>query len=397
MIFWLRFAWRSCLRRRRRTLVTLTAMAFGIALLVVLGGIMVGVNDTMVTNAITIHSGNLVVKARAPASCTWSRNRLAELDSLIKHYAGLQEVLPRLQFPALLMAGDNSAPVNLLAVDPEREKRVTPVSRQLVAGSYLADGLGLILGRPAADSLRLTVGDQVLVITPRQNFPLPVVGIFALGIEAFDRNQAFMPLAAAAVLAADQSVTYEVSIFTGPGFVPAALVSELEGRLSAGEMVQFWEELLPEVAQLVRLNHFSMAIMIALVILILAFGVANALLISVMDRYRYFAILKAIGVRPRELFGLIMGESFIMCLAASLIGSVIGVLITLVWGEIGLDLSRYTSANPHFAVNAMVYPRLSLLMALGPQLLALGTGLTAAVWPALVAGSRPVNQVLRGQ
>ena len=43
---------------------------------------------------------------------------------------------------------------------------------------------------------------------------------------------------------------------------------------------------MPEVEQLVNLNEFSMQIMIVLVIVILAFGVANSLLIGVMDRYR---------------------------------------------------------------------------------------------------------------
>lgn len=397
MIFWLRFAWRSCLRRRRRTFVTLAAMALGVALLVVLGGIMVGVNDTMVHNAIAVHTGNLVVKGRTPATLNWSRNRLAALDALLNHRAGFKAVLLRLQFSGLLMAGANSSPVKLFAVDPGREKLVTPVSRQMVAGGYFPAGQGLLIGRSLADSLGLEVGDQVVIMTPRQNFSLSVAGIFALGIENVDRNLAFMPLSETVKLASEQAVSYEVSIFTGPESIPSSLLSELGAGLLAGETLRPWDELLPEVAQLVRLNRFSMAIMVALVILILAFGVANALLISVMDRYRYFAILKAIGVRPREVFMVIMGEAFFLCLAASLIGTVIGVLATLVWGRMGLDLSAYTSANPHFAVNAVVYPRLAPLMALGPQLLALTAGMTAAVWPALVAGRRPVNQVLRGQ
>ena len=65
MIFWLRFALCSCLRRRRRTIITLAGISFGIATLVVLGAIMVGVNDTMINNAVAIHTGNIVVKGNS--------------------------------------------------------------------------------------------------------------------------------------------------------------------------------------------------------------------------------------------------------------------------------------------------------------------------------------------
>jgi ABC-type antimicrobial peptide transport system permease subunit len=115
-----------------------------------------------------------------------------------------------------------------------------------------------------------------------------------------------------------------------------------------------------------------------------------------MDRYRSFAVLKAIGVRPREIFTVIMAEAFFMCLLASVIGTVLGSVVTLIWSHFGLDLSHYTSANPLFSVNSIIYPRLSPAMVLGPQAAALGAGIMAAVWPALVAGRRPVNQVMRG-
>jgi len=135
--------------------------------------------------------------------------------------------------------------------------------------------------------------------------------------------------------------------------------------------------------------------MTTLVVLILGFGLANALLISVMDRYRHFAVLKAIGVRPGEVARVILFEALLMCLAASLLGTGLGAAASLVWGHYGLDLSAYTSSNPHFSVNPVVYPRLTAMMMFAPQALALCAAALAAVWPALVAATRPVSLAMR--
>ncbi len=394
MIFWLRFALRSCLRRRRRTIITLAGIAFGVATLVVLGAIMVGVNDTMINNAVAIHTGNVVITG-GPLPMPQALLRVDELLLDLEATPQLQAVMPRLHFPALVTSAQNNSPIHVVAVDPRREALQTPVVKRIIAGTYLNNNEGLLLGEVAAKRLAVKPGDRVLMVTPSQRYDLKISGIFSLGIDTFDRSMAFISLETAHTMS-DLEVNHEIALFCRAESDLGKVAKTVALKTRPSEEVRLWHEILPEVAQLVKLNEFSMAIMVLLVIIILSFGVANALLISVMDRYRYFAILKAIGVRPREIFIIIMAEAFFMCLVAAIIGTILGSSITLIWADFGLDLSRYTSANPHFSVNSIVYPRLTPLMALAPQILALGSGILAAIWPALVAGRRPINQVMRG-
>ncbi len=394
MKFWLHFALRSCLRRRRRTLITLLGIAFGVATMVVLGAIMVGVNDTMIKNAVAIHTGNVLVQGDSlPLPQALTRvNKL--VDSLVTG-SRIQAVLPRLHFPVLITSANRNLPLNIIAVAPRREELRTPVAGRIVSGRYFADEPGLVLGEAAAEKLMVKVGDRVVLITSSQRYSIKVSGIFSLGIESFDRSVGFITLVRAQLLS-DLEVNYEIAIFCRPGSDLNKVAERVGNIILSSEKVHIWDEVLPDVAQLVKLNEFSMLIMVVLVVIILGFGVANALLISVMDRYRSFAVLKAIGVRPQEIFTVIMAEAFFMCLLAAVIGTILGCIITLIWSGFGLDLSRYTSANPFFSVNSIIYPRLSLVMVLVPQAAALGTGIMAAVWPALVAGRRPINQVMRG-
>jgi ABC-type lipoprotein release transport system permease subunit len=271
---------------------------------------------------------------------------------------------------------------------------VSPVPRSIVQGRYLEqDDDGIVLGKVAASELGLKTGDSIVLTTSDSEYTLEVVGIFDTGVEALDRSVGFASLSAYSDFA-ESRVTVETAYMCLPGTDLASVQHWLQDREPKAN-VMLWEDKLPEVAQLVQLNVFAMRVVILLVVAILGFGVANALLISVIDRYRYYAILKAIGVRPMEVVTTIVGEAVIMCLGAGIAGTLVGSLLSLAWGHVGLDLSMYTSHNPHFSVNSVIHPRLTAGMALGPQGVALIAAALASLWPAAVAARRSVSSGMR--
>ncbi len=392
MIFWLRFALRSVLRRRRRTLVTFISVALGVAMLIVLGAIMVGVNDTMVQNAVALHNGNLLVESpplpnrQAVAEVArWEQKPLPEVENL----------LPRLTFAAVLKHDHHTSPVQLFLVDPQREAERSPVSAKLTTGAWLKESEGFILGTKLAQDLHINVGESLQLITAQGQQQLTVSGIFQTGVQLLDQGVGYLPLSAAADLDPAIPLQLKTALFTRPGTDLTRLADTLQQGATAGIRITPWQKQLPEVEQLLELNKFSMQIMILLVIAILAFGVTNSLLISVMDRYRYYGILKALGARPGEVAITVLGEAVIICFSAGLLGTLLGVLISLIWSGIGLDISHYTSYNPLFSINSVIHPRLEPVMVLLPQSLALLGGVAASIWPALVAARRTISSSMR--
>ncbi len=391
-MFWLRFSFRSCVRRRRRTIVTLLGIAFGVAMLIVLGSIMVGVNDTMVENAVALRAGHLLAEG-GPFEISAA---VEEAGRWAKRGGGnplITRALPRCRFPSVIRTDKEVLPFQVSLVDPNAERDTSPVARSMVAGEYLMSEAGLVIGKTAAEELGVGIGDAVLIMTADNDYAIEVAGIYDTGVDLLDKSAGYLPFSAASIFN-EAKVTVEVPFFCPAGTDLEGLSLQLEDSSSI-VTVRTWQEKLPDVAQLVDLNEFAMQIMTMLVIAILGFGVANALLISVMDRYRYYAILKAIGVRPGEVVMTVVGEAVIMCLGAGLVGTLIGVVCSTVWGNIGLDIGKYTSFNPHFSINSVVYPRLTLGMSLGPQLMALAAGALASVWPAMVAARRSVSSGMR--
>ncbi|WP_321366444.1 FtsX-like permease family protein [uncultured Desulfuromusa sp.] len=393
MIFWLRFALRSVLRRRRRTLITFISVGLGVAMLIVLGSIMVGVNDTMVKNAVAINSGNLVIET-PPLPLNTALQETESWEQVLQ----IQEilyVLPRYTLPAILRHGERVQALQLTLVNPEQEKNNSPIPDNISAGHWLHEQEGLVIGSGLAESLAVSTGEIVRFSTSDQHFELPVTGIFHTGVQSLDYGLGYLPIAVAQKLALAANVRLQLAVFTTSGSALPTLQRQLQSTQGTTATISTWQQKLPEVEQLVQLNEFSMQIMILLVIAILAFGVANSLLISVMDRYRYYGILKAIGVRPQEVVITVVGEALVICLGAGLIGTLVGMIVGSIWGQIGLDISHYTSYNPHFSINPVIYPRLTVSMVFLPQVLALITGVLASVWPALVAAGRQVNSSMR--
>lgn len=394
MIYWLRFALRSVLRRRRRTVITFVSVGFGVAMLIVLGAIMVGVNDTMVKNAVALQTGHLAIES-SPLDLS---EAIRQLDALQEHLPAhqVQVVLPRFSMAVLLRHRQAQQAVQFYVVDPLLEQRWSPVPKTVRAGQWLAGtGDGVVIGQGAAQALDVTVGDRLEVVTAECHTTLTVAGIFQTGVQTLDQRGGYVSIATATAQGLDTSVRIQGALFAQPSTDLEALLSQLRPAVPKPLTVTRWQQKLPEVEQLVNLNQFSMQIMITLVIIILGFGVANSLLVSVMDRYRYYGILKAIGVRPREVVMTVVGEALVVCVGAGIFGTLLGVLISLAWGEVGLDISHYTSYNPHFSIDAVIYPRLQPTMVFLPQALALLSGVVASVWPAMVAARRQVSNSMR--
>lgn len=392
ILFWICFAVRTLLRRGMRTAITLAAIALGVGALTFLGSMMVGVNDAMVSNSISLWTGNLLVRADDPSA-------------LIDHWRDrknlppqISVVLPRLIVPAILATTKGSAPVRLVGVLPGRERSVSAISHRLEKGHYLPDSSAraeILVGSRVAEALGVSPGDSLKIQPIRgQSHDLGVCGIFRTGLDQFDEGVAHVHLE---TLKALNLGTFkgEVALFLLKGISSQAGEALIAPLLSRGETVAPWEEILPELDQLLRLNLVSMSIVIILVVVMMAAGVSNTILVTVMDRYRAFGVLKALGVTPGEIVRLILIETALMCLVAGSTGLCLGSIATLIFGQMGIDLGRWTSENPHFLLSGIIYPRLTWEMAMIPAMAVLSVGTVSSLWPAAIAARRRARDVMR--
>lgn len=380
----LRMIRRSLVRRSARLAVTFASVAFATAALVVLASIMVAVGDVMIRNSVAIHTGHVRVVSK-------SEQGLSNVDwSSVDHRPQVRTVLPRKVREGTLRAADRQVGLTLYAVNGAREKQESVVPAKIQTGTYLPDAGSIVIGSTLAQDLNVKLGDDVefLQATAAPRI-FHVSGLFSTGIENLDSRTAWVDM---------NDVTgpvNEAALFLDSPDAADTTAQALQSLVPPGMRVVTWKEALPELVQLISLNHVSMNVVLILALLILAFGISNTAFMTVTERTREMGILKAMGLRPWEVTSWILAEMVLLVVGAGVVGVGIGYIAAGVWSQIGLDLGRWTSENRHFLVTGVVYPRTTMATLVLPGLVAVACGVLGAVLPALRAGRVSVIKALR--
>ena len=387
---YLRLALRQVRRHRRKSIATGGFILAGTAVLVVLVGITAGINDAMVTNSVRLHSGEIFIEAAAGDEA--AANALAA----VRTESPVETRLARRRFSVLLKGSKGAAPATAYAVDPQPEAATTAIARRIDRGRYPNKGAAeLLLGADLADALDAGPGSGLDLwdAAGRHLGRLTVSGRFTTGIAHFDRGVVYLPLGALAPEPSD-AVT-EIALFFEPGTALANESARLAPLLPQGARMETWQDLMPDLVQLIEMNAVSMGIVLILVYGLVGFGISNTFVLTIVERYREFGILKAMGLRPGELEALVFLESFLICLAATLLGLTTGWLLTEALGMTGIDLTRWTSHNRYFLVTGVVHPRTTLPGLLWPAGVALAVSLLAAYLPTRICRRRSTADLLR--
>ena len=90
-----------------------------------------------------------------------------------------------------------------------------------------------------------------------------------------------------------------------------------------------WPELMPDLVQFMKLDDVGNWVGNWVLIVVVGFGLLNTILMSVFERVREFGVLRALGLRPRAVFALVMIESVQLTLLGIAVGFAIGIPLVL--------------------------------------------------------------------
>lgn len=402
MIFLLRLAIRNIWRAPRRTLLTMAAIAFGLYCLIVFQALKAGLHREMVASAVELDVTSLQILPAGRGDGLTRLRPLADPALVLARLAERPEAAasPRLRAPGLVTSPAGSAAVLVTGVDPAAEARVTIVAGRVTGGSYLPPGGGVLLGEALAENLSVKVGDEVTVVVQTlfgqpASRRLPVSGLYRTALASFDRAHVFLDLAAARRLLGADEVTTALAVQVPPGS-EGEVVNWLRERLPADRYrVVPWQELAPDVTQLIELNDGTMTLLALIFFIIVALGIVNTMGMSVMERTTEFGVLAAIGIRPGQIILLVIGEALALGVLSAFIASLAGIATCGYLGVHGIDLTHLTSANQHFANSHVLKSHLVAGDVVLANLVGLVTALTAGLVPAWRASRLAPAEALR--
>jgi len=410
----LRLGWRNLWCNPRRTLIAMSAIGLGFAMLLFVASLMAGLRQQMIESGTGLVLSDIEVHApdyypdRAIHRTLGGRDGI-DVVALVAAAAAdprVRAASPRVYSYGLVSATRQSAGAQLLGIDPDVEPKITAIQTRIVKGNYVTERMpkGIVLGDKLAAAIGVEVGSEVVVLTPAAdgstgNDVYTVAGIFRTGFDAIDQGLVLMRISSLQeLLRLPTHRIHEIGIKLYDNEAATATAAALEAQL--GKIVparaRAWAELAPELADYVQFNSRVTLILFAIFFLLAAMGIVNTMLMAIIDRTRELGMLMAVGMRPVEIVGLIVAEAACLAGAGLVLGAVIGAPILWYLQVHGLNLSGDGGevSVAGIVVGSVLYGWQDFPAYAQAALGLAVTALASALYPALrAAGFRPAEAI----
>jgi putative ABC transport system permease protein len=400
----LSMAWRNIWRNTRRTLITIFAVIFAVTIAVFSWCIALGEHEQMINDALKLFPGHIQVHAKGYWNDKTIYNSFeppADLIAALSADERVSAVTTRLSVDSLISSDTNTSGVVLVGMDPATE--FSSVKEKVIKGKFLTPGDtgAIVIGESLANNLNVSIGDQLVILTQAYDGSIgaqifTVSGIFKGGSMEFDRGMALVNIEAAQYLLSMPGLVTELTVMLKQERDTDKVVRAIKDRLDPKTYeVMPWQTLIPDLVQFVELDNLFGYIYYFMILIVVIFGIMNTILMAVMERYREFGVMMALGTKPKQIIWLILSESAMIALVGILIGNILGFAVSYYYTQVPIDLSAYSQSMESFGINPLLYARIYPFVFYVTDLIILAATLLSAVYPAVKASRLSPVRALR--
>lgn len=343
-------AWRNLGRNRRRTVLTLTSIAFGVFLAVLSMASQDRNWQEMIDLGARMGGGHVTVQHPEyldTPSLSRTVTGTGALLAAVAREPAVTRAVDRIAGQLMVSTARESYGASFVAFDPEAEDSTTLSYLEAVSEGemFAADNpTGMVLGAQLARNLGAEIGDRVVYTATDRGGEIVaglgrVTGLMRTGAPSIDVGVVLLPIAAARdVLGFAPDEATEVALFIDDHRESEALAARLQEQLGDEAAAIPWFEGRPDLYAFIAMKVGGGVVMVVIIALMVAAGIFNTVFVSVMERLREFGIMMAVGFSPAKLFRLVVYESVWL----GVIGLVVAALVTigpyLYLSRIGIDM-----------------------------------------------------------
>jgi ABC-type lipoprotein release transport system permease subunit len=367
---YIKLAWRNVLRNKRRTFIAGTAIGIGLAALIFVDALVIGMENNMVESATASFLGEGQIHREGFRKTQEVEKTINELDwvmSKLKTEEIVQHFTPRTLSFAMITSAANVSSINLVGIQPSTEQYLSQVDEAIIEGNYFdnENERSLVLGSKLAQMLEVGIGGRVvLTVSQSETGQLSqdmfrVTGIYRFNVREMDRGMAFVRLEKAQDMLDLGKSIHEIAIkFTDTGYGRDKALPFWNKYSKHGNKAIGWTEILPQLEAAFEMSQLSTYITGAILFGVVAFGIINTLFMSLHERMFEFGVLRAVGTRPIRMGLLILFEACFLAILSIVIGAVIGFVITYITTKTGIDYRGIEFMG--VTMRELLYPVLNL-------------------------------------
>lgn len=396
-----RIAFRNVLRNRRRSLITFSAVFLALGVMVSIRGFLNGLQATIRESVVLGQTGALQVHRTGflkSVSATLELSIPSDEAFLSKITAvpGVKAATARIMFGGMANANDTSTAALFNAMDPVRELLVCPRRNEMIyRGKSLKDSppASGVLSPELAANLGVKFGQRATILTSDRDgvmnaLDFNFVGEYGQpGLPLPDKKLGFVPLALAQELLRMEGRATEIAVALERFDDAEKVKPVLQAALGPEYEVSTWHDVASYVDDAIATQNFILNLIAGLFLFVALLGIANTMLMSVLERTREIGTMMSVGVRRHQILTLFLLEASLLGLAGGILGAFAGGGFVFYYGYKGMVLPI-----PGMLVPLHVFPVISASYILFILALAAGGAALAALWPSVRASKlRPVE------
>ena len=327
----LKIAWRNIWRNKKRSLITVASILIAIFLSLIMRSMQLGTYKGTIDNVVGSYTGYIQLHHKGywdNRSIDNSINVTSNLISQLSNTEGVEAVLPRLENYGLLSFGDLTKVISLNGVDFKKEQKLQDINSKLITGSLPQNPKDIIIGKGVASYFKVETNDTLVFVGQGYHGMLAadkfhISGIIDLKNPALNKATAMMSLEDAQNLFSASGIVTSLVVNKNDNAQLKSLQKAISSKLDSNYEVMNWQQMMPELQQTILADSVGGLLMIAILYMILIFGIFGTVLMMTQERKYEFGVLVSIGMKKGKLMFMVFIETIIL----SLLGVIMGVLL----------------------------------------------------------------------
>ena len=345
----IKLAWRNIFRNKRRTLIAATAIGIGLAALIFIDALMIGMTENMVRTATASFLGDAQIHREGFRDAQEVSLTIQALDEVTEGLAQegiVEHFTQRTLAPSMITSPASVSAIILVGVHPSTEKFLSKIDDALTEGAYFEadNSRDIVIGAKLAEILEIRLRDRVVVtVAQAESGDLSqemfrVSGIYHFAGEEMNSGMAFVRIEKAQEMLGIGNAAHEIAIkFTSIAYSQDPTLPFWEAYSEHGNEALSWTELMSQLTVILEMTKYSKYIMAVILFGVVVFGIINTLFMSLYERMFEFGVLRAVGTRPFGMARVILFEAGALAIVSIALGAVIGFLVTALLTHTGIN------------------------------------------------------------
>lgn len=386
-------AWRNIWRNKTRSVTIMLSVAIGLLSGIAVMALYKGMMSSRVKTVIESETGHIQIHAPQFTKDYKASLVISEGSELLRRLAAEQDIrmlAPRSITQGMLSTATGSSGVRIMGIVPLQEYKLSKLNQKILSGQGFEEEKrnAILLGKKLADKMKLRPGSKlVLTFTDTSEnivaAAFRVSGIYQSDNTRLDERDVYIRQEELNSLLGIGHSLHEIAILINRDSDVDKIKAQLQKQYPALS-IETWKEISPETALMVSTIDDYSFIILVIIMLALAFGIINTMLMAVLERTREIGMMTALGMNRLRLFLLILLETVFLTMAGAPVGLLSGWILTTYFNRHGLNLSGFgKDLLSSFGYSSIIYPEFPWDQLILVLTIVLGTALVACLFPAL--------------